>query len=691
VPVQAAAADQFVGVGSMAVSRFSFTATALPNGKVLVAGGDTFDRRAELYDPASRTFAPTAGLMTRGRIGQTATVLPNGNVLIVGGEDSSFSATATAELFDPHTGMFVATGPVTVPRAFHTATLLPSGKVLIVGGFQFNFPNSALASAELYDPSSGTFSATGSMTAGRVDHTATLLGNGEVLIAGGYGNLQLGLSSAELYDPSTMMFSPTGSMTSGRGNQTASLLGNGRVLVAGGYSGFPGPGLSSAEIYDPSTGTFASTGSMTAGRGDHTATLLPNGKVLIAGGFTDFPCTPGALAIAELYDAGAGAFTATASMKAARGRHAAALLGTGDVLVAGGFGAFCAGPFNSAELFSATAADQPITANGTTISATEGTVFSGIVATFTDPDANSTASEYSATIDWGDGTGTTAGTISSPQRGLLTVSGSHSYSEEGSRTITVTITDTDAPTNTATVGTTANVGDAALSAGGRTINSVNPFSGTVASFSDADQTNTASDSKQDPSDYTATIAWGDGSSSPGVILPNGPGFNVNGSHAYGALGPYTITVDVRDVGGSHSTGTSSILVFAFPSGGTSFAIGNGDAALGTSVTWWGPQWGKVNSLSGGTAPSSFKGFVDSTHNPPMCGASWSTDPANSAGPPGSVPSFMAVIVSNSISMSGSTIAGNTPAIVIVKTDPGYAPSVGHPGTGSVVAVLCPAA
>jgi Kelch motif len=348
--VAPAAADQFSGVQSMAVARFSFTATTLLNGDVLVAGGSAFDRRAELYDPASSSFAPTSGLMTTGRIGQTATRLANGKVLIAGGEDASFSATASAELYDPSSGTFSATGSMTVPRAFHTATLLPNGKVLIVGGWQFNFPSSALASAELYDPISGTFSPTGSMSTGRVDQTATLLGNGEVLVVGGFGNLQLGLASAELYDPSAGTFSPTGSMVEGRGNQTATLLGNGKVLVAGGYTGFPGAGLSSAELYDPSTGAFTSTGSMAAQRGDHTATLLSSGKVLIAGGFTNFPCAP-ALASAELYNPDSGTFTATASMTTPRGRHAAALLPNGDVLVAGGLGDFCSGPLASAEVY----------------------------------------------------------------------------------------------------------------------------------------------------------------------------------------------------------------------------------------------------------------------------------------------------------------------------------------------------
>ena len=122
----------------------------------------------------------------------------------------------------------------------------------------------------------------------------------------------------------------------------------------------------------------------------------------------------------------------------------------------------------------------------------------------------------------------------------------------------------------------------------------------------------------------------------------------------------------------------------------SFVIGDLNSAIGTKVTFWGAQWSTDNSLSGRTAPASFKGFANNIpHNPAKCGDTWVTDPGNSSNPPGSVPDQMAVIVSSSISKSGSTISGNTPKVVVVKTDPGYQPNPGHPGTGTVVAQVCP--
>ena len=169
--------------------------------------------------------------------------------------------------------------------------------------------------------------------------------------------------------------------------------------------------------------------------------------------------------------------------------------------------------------------------------------------------------------------------------------------------------------------------------------------------------------------------------------PTGGPFTVTGSHTYAALGPYTITVKIVDDGGSTATAVTQVIVFAFAKGG-SFVIGDGNSATGTAVTFWGAQWAKSNSLSGGPAPSSFKGFEDSAA-PPVCHTSWITDPGNSTPPPsGPVPSYMGVIVSSSITKSGSTISGNTPDIVVVKTNSGYAPDPGHAGTGTVVAQVC---
>jgi hypothetical protein len=160
------------------------------------------------------------------------------------------------------------------------------------------------------------------------------------------------------------------------------------------------------------------------------------------------------------------------------------------------------------------------------------------------------------------------------------------------------------------------------------------------------------------------------------------------------LGPTTVRADFASDGFYQSaTESKSALVFTFLGGGagngTSFVIGDRNAVVGNGVTFWGGQWASLNSLSGGPAPKAFRGFASHTSTmPPSCGGSWTTTHGPSSTPPASVPSYMAVIASSSISRSGNTISGDVPHIVIVKTDPGYAPKLSSPGTGTVVAVLC---
>lgn len=220
----------------------------------------------------------------------------------------------------------------------HSATLLYNGKVLIAGGS--GEMERSVSNATLYDPSTGNFTATGKMTTKRQRHTATLLPNGKVLITGGENGISGSLNSAELYDPSTGIFTATGSMTTARRNHTATLLSNGKVLITGGINL-----QSSAELYDPSTGVFTDTGSMATTREKHTATLLSNGKVLIAGGYNGFMVK---LSSAELYDPSTGIFTSTGGMSTARYEYTATPLPNGKVLVAGGMSA---GVLNSAELY----------------------------------------------------------------------------------------------------------------------------------------------------------------------------------------------------------------------------------------------------------------------------------------------------------------------------------------------------
>ncbi len=356
------ATGTFSATGSMETTREIHTATLLPNGKVLIAGGinDTSGTlsSAELYDPATGIFSYTAGALGTARYSHTATLLPNGRVLIAGGFMNHGRAASSAELYDPATGTFIPTGSMLSARVGNTsAILLPNGKVLNVGGLTTtDVPDGwvigILSSAELYCPSNdgGAFSPTGSMGTARGMHTATLLPNGKVLIAGGRNDaLPYSLSSTELYDPATGTFSYTGFMGTARESHKATLLPNGKVLIAGGYNTTSGD-LASAELYDPATGTFSPTGSMGIPRIAHTATLLPNGKVLIAGGCGNFSdgC---ALQTAELYDPATETFSFTGSMGYARANHTATLLYNGQVLITGGSDPATITTHSSAELY----------------------------------------------------------------------------------------------------------------------------------------------------------------------------------------------------------------------------------------------------------------------------------------------------------------------------------------------------
>jgi len=321
------AKSAFASAPSMKDARTDHTATVLPDGKVLVAGGDGASGRAlssaELYDPVSGKFSALNAKMDTARAEHTATLISgcncpaDGKVLIAGGSSASASLGSTlrsAELYDPATGKFTATGSMKATRARHSATLIASGplagNVLIAGGAS-DESGGDVATAELYDPTTGQFTSTGTMSTPREDHSATWLSPsvvtgslaGSVLVAGG-SDATASTDSAEVFNPQTATFSPVGAMTTPRTFQSAVLLDNGKVLIAGGQSSDT-DFLLSAELFDPTHATFAATASMHNFHAGATATVLESGSALIAGGRSSF---------ADLYDPTAATFSATGKM-----------------------------------------------------------------------------------------------------------------------------------------------------------------------------------------------------------------------------------------------------------------------------------------------------------------------------------------------------------------------------------------
>lgn len=330
---------------SMTTARAEHTATLLPNGKVLIAGGATEGFQplasAELYDPSTGTFSP-AGDMTAPRSAHTATLLANGKVLIMGGAQSQSAVMSgwaangvSAELYDPSTGSFTATGSM-LSGGHAVSTLLPDGRVLVAKDGN---------SAEIYDPAAGTFTLTGAYGSATVEvDTAVLLPNGTVLVVGCTAGCTVGMTA--LFDPKTDKFNPTGS----RQASSAAVVSNGTVLtddtvlfVEGNDEARP----DDVEIYDPTAGAFTHIGHTQYAHEFSTATRLPDGSVLIAGG--QLAGGTGNPAV-ELYAPASRTFTSATNLATGRHNHTATLLPDGTVLIAGGYGVW-PGPTSSAEIY----------------------------------------------------------------------------------------------------------------------------------------------------------------------------------------------------------------------------------------------------------------------------------------------------------------------------------------------------
>jgi len=319
----AQASGTWTATGSTANSTENPSATLLQTGKVLVAGGDLGSlivqiNNAQLYDPATHSWSAT-GKMTSNRGGHSGVLLPNGQVLMAGGTNGNIGANGydlailkSAELYNPATGKFSATGKMATARMYESATLLPNGKVLVSGGLNVYKPRlryaTATATAELFDPTNGTWSSAGRMNAMRSYHSSTILQNGKVLV--------VGAGTADLYDPATNTWTATAPPASKYTGNPAVMLQNGKVLVAS--------ATANAELYDPATGAWSPTGSLASAHSGGMV-LLANGKALIYG--------PSA---AELYDPVSNTWSATGSLLNSRTGAPITLLQDGRALVTGG-------------------------------------------------------------------------------------------------------------------------------------------------------------------------------------------------------------------------------------------------------------------------------------------------------------------------------------------------------------------
>ena len=346
------AVGRWLQAPGLATIRGTASAVVLKDGRVLVAGGGVGAiplAAAELFDPGSGAWQPT-GSLVQARRGHQAVLLGDGRVLVAGGIAEG-NLLSSAEIYDPASGRWTSTAPMSTGRLGHSLTLLTSGRALAAGGTALG-PGEAAggqtirpdASAEIYDPVAGRWSPAGSLGTPRFEHTATLLGDGRVLMAGGLGPVagKVGpLASTELYDPAADAFVRATDQGEARANHAAALLPDGSVLVTGGAGG-PNADVSvaSAEVFDPREGSWSSVGPLSQARTGQTATALPDGRVLVAGGESAARGVRRSLTTAEMFEMGTRAWRSAGNMACPRSEQAAVLLGDGTVLVVAGDAAF---------------------------------------------------------------------------------------------------------------------------------------------------------------------------------------------------------------------------------------------------------------------------------------------------------------------------------------------------------------
>ncbi len=334
-PLSAQVQGQWAGTGAMQSARELNSQVRIAGGKVLSVGGvdnsGNILNSAETYSSSSGKWALT-GSMSLAREAFPAVVLTSGKVLVSGGVGTGSVVLGATELYDPKTGLWSSAGSLSGARFGHSATLLKNGKVLVTGGCTVFDCNTVTAVSELYDPTTNTWTTTGSLNTARYDHTAVLLKTGKLLAIGGLPVT----TSCELYDPSTGAWSVAPSTSGTRYLNTTTLLSDGKVLVTGGAN--TRYKQNSAEIYDPTANTWTPTGNMTIGRYAHTASLLTDGTVLVAGGYGQSiscgkDCT-GYIPTSkvDVFNETAGTLTATAGLSQAVAYHSMTVLSNGRAI-----------------------------------------------------------------------------------------------------------------------------------------------------------------------------------------------------------------------------------------------------------------------------------------------------------------------------------------------------------------------
>lgn len=486
---------------------------------------------------ASNAWTAVAGLPGGARDSVAAATGPDGRIYAIGGFDGT-NHLNRVEAYDVGMNTWSTVAPLPgVGRANLPAATGPDGRIYAIGGWD---GTNVLSEVDAYDTTTNTWTTVAPMPGGaRSDFGAVTGPDGRIYAIGGWDGTNV-LSRVEAYDTTTNTWTTEAPMPGGPREDVVAAMGtDGRIYAIGGDDGSCSTDTARVEAYDTRTNTWTTLASMPGGGRTNVAGATgPDGRIYAIGGIN---CSA-YLNRVEGFNPGSDTWTTGQGMSTAREFEGVATGPDGRIYAIGGF--------NGATLATVeayTVIGGRLTASGMTLSNSEGAAFSGTVATFSDADQNTSPARYTATIDWGDTTAS-AGTVAASGGGF-TVSGSHVYAEEGTYTVTVAINDLDSTSTSATG--TVTVADGALTAAGLHLPLHNhAVSGVVASFTDSDPGGTVTD-------YTAAIAWGDGTSSTGTVAASGGGFTVSGGHTYARwVTRATITVTIHDAGGSQATAKS---------------------------------------------------------------------------------------------------------------------------------------